>query len=207
MSKAIRLNELRLYINRVKKFKVKIDFKIDNQSKESPLLKELIMAAIGNKPLRISYLGVKRDIQPIGLFSQYGRWYCPSYCYLRKEFRLFRCDRISEVGLSTRKDKMNLNETNLNDIINLLSSKKEYELIVELTPEGVEKYKSNVWSYYQISINSKGHGVIKGSISAAEIDFLADYFIQMGKHAKVVQPIELRAEIKKKILVLNVLYQ
>jgi predicted DNA-binding transcriptional regulator YafY len=102
---------------------------------------------------------------------------------------------------------MNLNETNLNDIISLLSTKKEYELIVELTPEGVGKYKSNVSPYHRISIDSKGHGVIRGSISKTEIDFLADYFIQMGKNAKVVQPIELRAEIKKKILVLSVLYQ
>lgn len=187
--------------------KNKIDFKIDNQSKESPLLKELFMAAIGNEPLWISYLGVKREIQPVGLFSQYGRWYCPSYCYLRMEFRLFRCDRISEIGLSVRNEKMNLKETNLNDIINILTTKKEYDLIVELTQEGVEKYKSNLSLYYQISIDSKGYGVIKGSISETEIDFLADYFIQMGKHAKVVEPIELRAEIKKKIIVLSDLYR
>ena len=104
--------------------KNKIDFKIDNQSKESPLLKDLFMAVIGNEPLWISYLGVKREIQPVGLFSQYGRWYCPSYCYLRKEFRLFRCDRISEIGLSARNDKINLKDTNLNDIINILNAEK-----------------------------------------------------------------------------------
>ena len=69
---------------------------------------------------------------------------------------------------------------------------------MELTPKGVEKYKSNLSLYYQISIDSKGYGVIKGSINETEIDFLADYFIQMGKHAKVVEPIELRAEIKRK---------
>ncbi|NYV65567.1 YafY family transcriptional regulator [Bacillus sp. Gen3] len=186
--------------------KNKIDFKIDNQSKESPLLKDLFMAVIGNEPLWISYLGLKREIQPVGLFSQYGRWYCPSYCYLRKEFRLFRCDRISEIGLSARNDKINLKDTNLNDFINILTQRKDYELVVELTPEGVEKYKSNVSLYYQISIDSKGYGVIKGSISEIELDFLTDYFIQMGKHANVVEPVELRAKIKKKILELNDLY-
>lgn len=186
--------------------KNKIDFKIDNQSKESPLLKDLFMAVIGNEPLWISYLGVKREIQPVGLFSQYGRWYCPSYCYLRKEFRLFRCDRILEIGLSARNDKINLKDTNLNDIINILTKRKDYELVVELTPEGIEKYKSNVSLYYEIAIDSKGYGVIKGSISEIELDFLTDYFIQMGKHAKVVEPIELRAKIKKKILELSDLY-
>lgn len=187
--------------------KNKIDFKIDNQSKESPLLKELFMAAIENNALWITYLGVKREIQPVGLFSQYGRWYCPSYCYLRKGFRLFRCDRISDVGLSVRNDKLNLKETNLYDIMTNLTTKKEYELNVEVTPDGVEKYKSSVSLYYQISIDSKGYGIIKGSISETEIDFLADYFIQMGKHAKVVEPMELRNVIKKKILVLSELYR
>lgn len=42
---------------------------------------------------------------------------------------------------------------------------------MELTPEGVEKYKSNVSPYHRISIDSKGYGVIKGSISETEIDF------------------------------------
>ncbi|MDR4315468.1 YafY family transcriptional regulator [Niallia circulans] len=186
--------------------KNKIDFKIDNQSKESPLLKELFMAAIENESLWISYLGVKREIQPVGLFSQYGRWYCPSYCYLRKDFRLFRCDRISEVELSDRRDNLNLKETSLHEMITMLQTKKKYDLKVELTPIGVEKYKSNVSLYYKLTIDSKGYGVMNGSISETEIDFLSDYFIQMGNHAKVVEPVELKAEIKRKILILSDLY-
>lgn len=178
--------------------KNKIDFKIDNQSKESPLLKELFMAAIENESLWISYLGVKREIQPVGLFSQYGRWYCPSYCYLRKDFRLFRCDRISEVELSDRRDNLNLKETSLHEMITMLQTKKKYDIKVELTPIGVEKYKSNVSLYYKLTIDSKGYGVMNGSISETEIDFLSDYFIQMGNHAKVVEPVELKAEIKGK---------
>ncbi|MEM5595521.1 WYL domain-containing protein [Niallia circulans] len=186
--------------------KNKIDFKIDNQSKESPLLKELFMAAIENESLWISYLGVKREIQPVGLFSQYGRWYCPSYCYLRKDFRLFRCDRISEVELSDRRDNLNLKETSLHEMITMLQTKKKYDIKVELTPIGVEKYKSNVSLYYKLTIDSKGYGVMNGSISETEIDFLSDYFIQMGNHAKVVEPVELKAEIKRKILILSDLY-
>ncbi|RDU38166.1 transcriptional regulator [Neobacillus piezotolerans] len=186
--------------------KNKIDFKIDNQSKESPLLKELFLAAIANEPLWISYLGVKREIQPLGLFSQYGRWYCPSYCYLRKEFRLFRCDRISEIRSSERIDKIKLKETTLNEIINSLITKKEYELIVELTPEGVEKYKSTVPQNYHISLDDNGYGVVKGSISETEIDFFADFFMQMGEYAKVVEPMELRTEIKNKIMRLSDIY-
>ncbi|MDQ0175494.1 WYL domain-containing protein [Bacillus chungangensis] len=36
----------------------------------------------------------KRVIQPIGLYSCSGFWYCPAYCFKRKTFRLFRADRI-----------------------------------------------------------------------------------------------------------------
>lgn len=186
--------------------KNKIDFKIDNQSKEIPILRDLFMAIIENETLWISYLGIKREIQPIGLFSQYGRWYCPSYCYLREDFRLFRCDRISEVELSNRQEKWNLRETNLHDLITMLTTKKEHEIIVELTPEGVEKYKSNVSPYYKLTVDEKGYGVMEGSISETEIDFLSDYFIQMGNHAKVVKPKELRDEIKRKITELFDLY-
>jgi len=39
----------------------------------------------------------KRLIEPYKLFEKFGRNYIESYCYLRKEFRTFRVDRISAI--------------------------------------------------------------------------------------------------------------
>ncbi len=36
----------------------------------------------------------KRIIQPIGVYSCNGYWYLPAYCFMRKQNRLFRVDRI-----------------------------------------------------------------------------------------------------------------
>lgn len=42
-------------------------------------------------------------IQPIGLYSHNGFWYCPAYCFLREEIRLFRADRIKKAVHTDKK--------------------------------------------------------------------------------------------------------
>lgn len=40
-----------------------------------------------------------RIIEPYKLFEQYGNNYVASYCYLRKEYRGFRIDRIKSISV------------------------------------------------------------------------------------------------------------
>ncbi|WP_194287381.1 helix-turn-helix transcriptional regulator [Gracilibacillus oryzae] len=200
------LNLNGLMKDEIDSIKNRVDFQIDNQSEEVPFLKELFMAAVENEPLCISYKGVRRDVQPIGLYSRYGRWYCPSYCYLRKDYRLFRCDHISELEITDREDKIKIEVNNLSDIISSISQEKEYELVVQLSPTGVKKYQSNSWPNSNL-VESNGQAVVYGSISETDVDFLADYFIYLREDAKVIQPVELVDEIKKRISVLRGLYE
>jgi predicted DNA-binding transcriptional regulator YafY len=83
--------------------KDRVIFWVLRRESTSPYLKLLLEASIDQKCLTIEYEssnGIsKREIQPIGLYAESGFWYCPSYCFMSEEFRLFRADRIQKAVL------------------------------------------------------------------------------------------------------------
>ncbi len=78
--------------------KDRIVFWNPHRPKAAEHLETLLDAAINQSVLTVVYDGTddcaERSIQPIGLFSWNGFWYCPAYCFKRQAFRLFRADRI-----------------------------------------------------------------------------------------------------------------
>ena len=87
-----------------------------------------------------------RSIQPIGIYANEGKWYCPSYCFLSNDYRVFRCDRIKSVERDEKNDPIDLSNINLKNRFSILNHNKEiHKLYVELTKKGVEKYESVNW--------------------------------------------------------------
>lgn len=84
--------------DRIEQMKNRVDFVTPVRRAKSPFLSLLLDAAIQQKVLRIDYESGNepstREIQPIGIYTRNGLWYCPAYCYRRADMRVFRCDRI-----------------------------------------------------------------------------------------------------------------
>ncbi len=83
---------------------------------DTPLLNEVLTAAIENKNLQFQYeskSGIKtKHVHPIGVYAHDGLWYLPSYDFSRKKVLLYRVDRILSI-LSTEENEstfMNLEE-------------------------------------------------------------------------------------------------
>ncbi|MDF2519368.1 MAG: transcriptional regulator [Sphingobacterium sp.] len=62
-----------------------------------------------------------RKIQPIGIFAEFGSWYCPAFDIDKNEYRLFRCDRIKEVATLDDPPLDNLMQFNLDNRFQLVS--------------------------------------------------------------------------------------
>ncbi|MEH6849085.1 helix-turn-helix transcriptional regulator, partial [Bacillus pseudomycoides] len=81
--------------------KDRVDFVSIHQQEEIPFLRQLLNAAIQQHVIIINYetngRTSNRSIQPIGIYANEGKWYCPSYCFSKKDYRVFRCDRIQSV--------------------------------------------------------------------------------------------------------------
>ena len=195
--------------DRIDRIKDRVDFLSVHQQEEIPSLRQLLDAAIQQDVIIINYetneKTSNRSIQPIGIYANEGKWYCPSYCFLTKDYRVFRCDRIKSVELDRNTDPIDLSNINLKNRFSIINeNKKTFGLYVELNDKGVEKYQSVKWSNIELNKREDGSGFLKGNILENDINFFCDYFITYGKNAIIKKPFELIICIKEKLnIILN----
>lgn len=193
----------------IDRIKDRVDFLSVHQQEENPFLRQLLDASIKQDVIIINYVTNEKtsnkSIQPIGIYANEGMWYCPSYCFLTKDYRVFRCDRIKSVKLDEKTDTIDMSNINLKNRFSILNDTKEtFELYVELTNKGVEKYQSAKWPNIELNKQEDGSGFLNGNISKHDIDFFSDYFITNSNHAIIKKPFELIVCIKEKLnIILN----
>ena len=179
---------------KVDKIRSYIAFWNPKRTIDTPLLNEVLTAAIENKNLHFQYeskTGIKtKHVHPIGVYAHDGLWYLPSYDYDRKKVLLYRIDRILSI-LSTEENEdtfMNLEKwftSNSNVVHN------PTQLHVLLTTEGVRQCKSVPYLEEFVIVNEDGTGYINSTIDKGEINFITPLFYRLGKDAKVLEPKEL----------------
>lgn len=182
----------------------RVDFYSIYQREEISFLKQLLEASIEQIVLIINYEAsdnsTNRSIQPIGIYARDGKWYCPAYDFLRKDYRVFRCDRIKQVKYDEKTQPINLTNINLNNRFTLINKNKiTYHLHVEFTSKGIEKYNNYNWPNSEICLRENGSGFLKSDISEDDLHYFAEYFIHFGNDALVKSPVELIDCMKMKL--------
>ncbi|TCJ03760.1 helix-turn-helix transcriptional regulator [Cytobacillus praedii] len=188
----------------IDKMKNRVEFVSVYQQEETPYIKQLLEVSIKQEIVIVGYEIngeiTYRSIQPIGIYANEGKWYCPSYCFLRKDYRVFRCDRIKTIELDENTVPIDLSTIYLTNRFSLINRNKEtYQLHVELTDKGVDKYKSTKWPNIELSKRKDGTGFLKGMILKSDTAFFTEFFINYSEDAMVKSPSELVDSIKEKL--------
>jgi predicted DNA-binding transcriptional regulator YafY len=184
--------------------KDRVDFLTTAQQEVIPHLKELLEAAIHQNVVTIQYESKtkksERDIQPIGIYAKEGNWYCPSYCFSSKDYRVFRCDRIKTVEINKEIEPIDLSHIHLKNRFSILTDNKEtYDIYVELSARGVDRFKSVSWPGLVLNKRDDGTGYVTGTFTKQDTDFMAEFFLSYHKEARVLKPAELIQRTKEKI--------
>ncbi|KGT45411.1 DNA-binding transcriptional regulator [Bacillus cereus] len=179
---------------KVDKIRSYIAFWNPKRTIETPLLNEVLTAAIENKNLHFQYESKSRiktkHVHPIGVYAHDGLWYLPAYDFNVEKTLLYRVDRILSI-LSTEENEdtfMNLEEwfaSNSHVVHN------PTQLHVLLSTEGVRQCKSVPYLEEFVVTNENGTGYIHSTIDKGEINFITPLFYRLGKDARVLEPIEL----------------
>ncbi|MCM3749477.1 WYL domain-containing protein [Paenibacillus pasadenensis] len=161
----------------------------------------LLDAAIRQSVLLVDYTSkkkrVKREIQPIGIYTQDGLWYCSAYCFLRKSFRVFRCDRIDS-AIPSDSPPHDLQKIHLGSPMERIHPESgSVYLYAELSKTGVEACEAGLCPVSLLHVRHDNTGWLEGDIAREDIPFYASYFVGLVKEAAVRQPEELRAAIKQ----------
>ncbi|QGU96180.1 WYL domain-containing protein [Clostridium bovifaecis] len=166
---------------------------------DSPFLKEIIEAAIKNNIVIIDYQSKTknnlREVKPIGVYAYDGLWYMPALDIKKDKVLLFRVDRILSLETSEITHEFPMS---LMDWFNSYTIKTPIRLYVELTREGIRECQSTIWLESSIVITDSENGYIDTIIDKSELEFVSNYFFQLGDYVKVIEPEEIVENIKSR---------
>ena len=135
-----------------------------------------------------------RNVEPVKLVFKGQGWYLYGYCRLKNEFRMFKLKRISNLVLLDETFKRevptniwdNSSGTYKNKMINLvlkINERMAYRVFDEFNQENIIKNKD---------------GSYTTTITFPEGDWIFGYIMSYGEHAEVIEPKNIREEIKRK---------
>ncbi|MDQ0059917.1 putative DNA-binding transcriptional regulator YafY [Paenibacillus harenae] len=180
----------------IDRLKDKVAIWSPNREMSAACLQVLLRAIMVRRTVTIEYGSIKkfetRDVQPIGLYSDRGYWYCPAYCFNRKAYRLFRADRILSAQLNEAiAFHEDLDLKSIRDWPDMeITDTVKTVLVVCLTAAGVRKLEPNGRLYPFIVLHEDGGGTLRMSIPVRQLAFYVDMIWGVSYDAKIIEPEE-----------------
>lgn len=188
----------------IMQMKKRVVFYTPDRHCDAPLLKELFAAIVAeNKAVTIRYSSIRSDsvrtIVPIGIYAVDGLWYCPAFCLVSNEMRIFRVDRILEIlKVEDSTVKKSLLPKSIQDFIDRPQPNADYHLLVELTSIGVKRCESDPDLAKGLQVLPSGEGKIDMDITHPVMEWTAEYFLPLGKNVTILEPPELLNLMKER---------
>ncbi|MFC0189282.1 helix-turn-helix transcriptional regulator [Fictibacillus aquaticus] len=133
---------------------------------------------------------IQSCLQPVGLFTMYGRWYCPAFCFTRKDYTVFKLEDVQSASIihDILGPKDFSDVTILNWVKNTPSSRQIF-LHVLLTKDGAHHTALHPVLSQLLILNGDGSGEIKGGLIGEELLGIAEYISGLKEHAAIVEPV------------------
>jgi len=181
---------------KIERIRNRVVFYQTKQLTKCPCLEMIMTAIIENKVLKIYHRNVYRFIQPLVIYAMKGHWYCQSFDIDKKDYRVFRCDRIFTAELSEREPLQELERiTILNSHSLWKPSDRATKFKCLLDPDGIEIFQAE--NYPSMRLMSENDCTyLAGTYEPNEVHFMVRYLSRFGKSLKVVEPAELKRHMK-----------
>ncbi len=136
-----------------------------------------------------------RDIDPVGIFHSMSKWHLIAWCHVRQDYRDFRLDRIK--SLNKTEDKFTQTHPTLKKYLSKFTQKEKL-IRIELKINKEHSQYLGDQKYYSGYISEKiiGDKVIMTFLTASMNGF-AHWYMMIGEYAEIVQPQELKDEVRK----------
>jgi predicted DNA-binding transcriptional regulator YafY len=167
---------------------------------ESHHLQDILKSISEKKVLTIQYFAnhsqedTSRCIEPIGIYFSGAYWHLIAYCQMRRDYRDFRIDRISNIGdteLSFQK-----NHPSLKSYLSQISKEKELHTVVLRLEKGVIRHLGDQ-KYYHGYVSQKTVGnQVEMTFLTSSLVGIAHWFMVLGGSAEVISPPSLREKVK-----------
>ncbi|MBP2100339.1 helix-turn-helix transcriptional regulator [Enterococcus rivorum] len=182
---------------KLEKFSDHFQLSTPKQAVSSLYLNDLIKATLEGVVIKIDYQSKQQQsekiVEPIGIYASNGYWYFVAFDKRIQEARHYRVDRIKQLTMMEEQvETVRVLEPEI------YSPRKKVDLFVELTKKGVQQCRENRYVHSYVQETKEGLGVLSMIIDEADIPFTTDFFLLLGKEAKVREPQVMVAKLKEK---------
>lgn len=178
---------------------IEVDFSNWGNGEKEKCIFESIKSSILNKNiLEFDYFSgkhesIKRMVYPLKLYFKGQSWYLYGFCKLRNDYRFFKLTRIKNIVITEDNFEMNCPDKIFND--------NEYvfkEKMVRVKLQVSKKMAYRVYDEFE-DIEELKNGDFVVSIEYPNGEWLYSYIYTFGEYAKVLEPLELKNQMKLKI--------
>lgn len=173
------------------------------QGNNSPSLQVILNAVSEKKKLAIDYQSayeektVRRTVDPIGVFLQNNNWHLIAFCSLKNDYRDFRLDRIRSQQVT--QEKINREHPSLDVYLQKISQQNNLLKIVIRINKNIAKYVVTQKYYYGFISEKELKDNVEMTFLSASREAFARWFLMIGANAKIVEPPELKEDVKRLI--------
>jgi len=175
------------------------------------LLQPVLKSIDQRKVLEIKYHArynqqkTERPVEPLGIFYSDNSWHLIAFCHMRNDYRDFRFDRIFSMEL-TEMDFSKEHQT-LKEYLARYDVKNPENQNLPLVVMRINKdmaYWLDSQKYHQGFISQIEDGEeIEMTFLSSSLHGFARWYIMFGDHATILQPEELKEEVRKLILAVS----
>lgn len=178
---------------------------IENSGRQ---MNEIIRAIIESKQINLSYFtpsrgeASNREVKPFGLISKHNNWYLVGFCLNSKEIRTFRLDLIQKIRALDKSfdypEDFSINDY-LGDSWGVFNSDQCHDVVIKVLPGIAYRFKNYAYHPSQKLVKENDDGsIIVSYCTSGVYEFLA-WIMQWGDLVEILEPEELRQDMKKRL--------
>ncbi len=175
---------------------------IPKDQQVSDYIQTILRCIAQKKVLSMSYFAnhsqenTSRKIEPVGIFLMAGHWYLIAYCWLRKDYRHFRIDRILTI-ISTEEAFQKQHRPLKSYLEEITKEKRELHTVVMKVEKSVLKHMGEQKFYMGFVSQKTVDNQIEMTFLSSSLEGFARWYMMLGDRAEIIQPQQLKSRIKE----------
>jgi predicted DNA-binding transcriptional regulator YafY len=143
----------------------------------------------------------ERTIEPIGIYHENQFWYVIAWCHLRKDYRQFRTDRISDI--TNTATPFHKKHPSFKEYLETEEKKHQLETVVIRVNKKIAPYLQNQKYYYGF-VSETIHGdQIEMTFQTLFLEGFARWLLMFADQAEIVEPLYIKDQIRELIGVIS----
>lgn len=155
-------------------------------------LQTLLNALANKQVIQIDYVTFEeeksstRQLEAVGIYYSYEKWYVIAWCRLRNDYRNFRLDRIQSIKVL--EEVFSTAHPSLKSYLKKVEKKQDLHHVVIHVPKHVYKYIQEEKFHHGFVMELKIDDGYEFTFMTSSLEGLARWLIMLGDHVTVIKP-------------------